>query len=139
MNLLKAAATISGLTFVSRVTGLIRETLVAAIFGAGPMTDAFFVAFRLPNLLRRLFAEGAFTQAFVPILAETRTADPARARAIVDAVATVLFWTLLLVSAAGVMGAPWLVYLIASGLRNNKLWNVRAGSEAVFEPAKNQE
>ena len=119
MNLLKAAATISGLTFVSRVTGLIRETLVAAIFGAGPMTDAFFVAFRLPNLLRRLFAEGAFTQAFVPILAETRTADPARARAIVDAVATVLFWTLLLVSAAGVMGAPWLVYLIASGLRSD--------------------
>jgi putative peptidoglycan lipid II flippase len=119
LNLLRAAATISGLTFISRVTGLIRETLVAATFGAGPMTDAFFVAFRLPNLLRRLFAEGAFTQAFVPILAETRTKDPARTRAIVDAVATALFWTLLLVSLAGVLLAPWLVYLIASGLRDD--------------------
>ena len=119
MNLLRAAATISGLTFVSRVTGLIRETLVAATFGAGPMTDAFFVAFRLPNLLRRLFAEGAFTQAFVPILAETRAKDPARTKLIADAVATALFWTLLLVSLAGVLLAPWLVYLIASGLRDD--------------------
>ncbi|HZH08408.1 MAG TPA: murein biosynthesis integral membrane protein MurJ, partial [Lautropia sp.] len=116
MNLLRAAATISGLTFVSRVTGLIRETMVAATFGAGPMTDAFFVAFRLPNLLRRLFAEGAFTQAFVPILAETREKDPVRTRSIVDSVATVLFWTLLLVSLAGVLGARYLVYLVASGL-----------------------
>jgi putative peptidoglycan lipid II flippase len=116
LNLLRAAATISGLTFVSRVTGLIRETLVAATFGAGPMTDAFFVAFRLPNLLRRLFAEGAFTQAFVPILAETRASDPSRTRTIVDSVATVLFWTLLLVSLAGILGARYLVYLVASGL-----------------------
>ena len=119
MNLLRATATISGLTFISRITGLIRETLVAATFGAGPMTDAFFVAFRLPNLLRRLFAEGAFTQAFVPILAETRAIDPARAKAIVDSVATMLFWTLLLVSLAGVLGAPYLVYLLASGLRED--------------------
>jgi putative peptidoglycan lipid II flippase len=117
LNLLRAAATVSGLTFVSRVTGLVREMLVAAIFGAGAMTDAFFVAFRLPNLLRRMFAEGAFTQAFVPILAQTRTEEPDRTRAIVDAVATVMFWTLLLVSAAGVVAAPFLVYLVASGLR----------------------
>jgi putative peptidoglycan lipid II flippase len=119
LNLLRAAATISGLTFLSRVTGLIRETLVASTFGAGPMTDAFFVAFRLPNLLRRLFAEGAFTQAFVPILAETRTHDPARAKAVTDAVATVLFWTLLLVSLAGIVSAPYLVLLVASGLRDD--------------------
>jgi putative peptidoglycan lipid II flippase len=119
LNLLRAAATISGLTFISRITGLIRETLVAATFGAGPMTDAFFVAFRLPNLLRRLFAEGAFTQAFVPILAQTRVTDPGRTKEIVDSVATVLFWVLLLVSVAGVWGAPSLVYLIASGLRDD--------------------
>ena len=119
MNLLRAAATISGLTLVSRITGLIRETLIAATFGAGPMTDAFFVAFRLPNLLRRLFAEGAFTQAFVPILAQTQADDPARTKKIVDAVATMLFWSLLLVSLAGVAGAPWLVYLVASGLRDD--------------------
>ncbi|MBA3479011.1 MAG: murein biosynthesis integral membrane protein MurJ, partial [Lautropia sp.] len=118
MNLLRAAATISGLTFLSRVTGLIRETLVAATYGAGPMTDAFFVAFRLPNLLRRLFAEGAFTQAFVPMLAETRS-DPGRAKAVADSVATILFWTLLLVSLAGILAAPYLVLLVASGLRED--------------------
>jgi len=70
VNLLRAAATISGLTLVSRILGLVRETLVASVYGAGALTDAFFVAFRLPNMLRRLFAEGAFTQAFVPVLAQ---------------------------------------------------------------------
>ena len=69
MNLLRAAATISGLTLLSRITGLVRENLTASLFGASALTDAFFVAFRLPNLLRRMFAEGAFSQAFVPMLA----------------------------------------------------------------------
>jgi putative peptidoglycan lipid II flippase len=72
MNLLKAASTVSVLTLASRVTGLIREALIANAFGASALTDAFFVAWRIPNLLRRLFAEGAFAQAFVPILASTR-------------------------------------------------------------------
>ena len=74
MNLLKALAAISGLTLVSRVLAFGRDVLIARIFGAGMATDAFFVAFKLPNLLRRLFAEGAFSQAFVPILANTATA-----------------------------------------------------------------
>ena len=81
MNLLKTAATVSGLTFLSRITGLVREVLTASLFGAGAQTDAFFVAFRLPNLLRRLFAEGAFSQAFVPVLGQVKTQDgddPAR-------------------------------------------------------------
>ena len=72
MNLLKALATISSFTLLSRISGFVRDTLIARIFGAGLYTDAFFVAFKLPNLLRRLFAEGAFSQAFVPILAEYR-------------------------------------------------------------------
>ena len=72
MNLLRAVFTVSGMTLASRVTGLARESLKAAVFGAGPAMDAFEAAFRLPNLLRRLFAEGAFSQAFVPILAEYR-------------------------------------------------------------------
>ncbi|MFN7888282.1 MAG: lipid II flippase MurJ, partial [Betaproteobacteria bacterium] len=72
MNLLRAAANVSGLILVSRVLGLAREVIVARIFGAGAEMDAFNVAFRLPNLLRRLFAEGAFTQAFVPILSDVR-------------------------------------------------------------------
>ena len=75
MNLLRAASIVSLLTFASRVTGLVRELLIAASFGASAWTDAFNVAFRIPNLLRRLFAEGAFAQAFVPILAETRARD----------------------------------------------------------------
>ena len=70
MNLLKVLATVSGMTFISRVLGFARDAIIARIFGAGLMTDAFFVAFKIPNLLRRLFAEGAFSQAFVPILAE---------------------------------------------------------------------
>ncbi len=66
MNLLRALATVSGMTLLSRILGFVRDFVIARTFGAGMMTDAFFVAFRLPNLLRRLFAEGAFSQAFVP-------------------------------------------------------------------------
>lgn len=117
MNLLKAASTVSLLTLLSRVTGLVRDQLIAHTFGASAATDAFNVAFRLPNLFRRLFAEGAFSQAFVPLLARTReTEGEAAVRQLVDAVATVLFWVLLVVSAAGVVAAPVLVWLIASGL-----------------------
>lgn len=133
MNLLRAAATVSGLTLLSRITGLVRENLIAAIFGASAHTDAFFVAFRLPNLLRRLFAEGAFSQAFVPILADVREraereGDPARLQTLVDRVATGLFWTVLLVSIVGAIAAPGLVWLMASGL---------ARDPATFEVATN--
>ncbi|MEY4750010.1 MAG: murein biosynthesis integral rane protein MurJ [Pseudomonadota bacterium] len=117
MNLLRAASIVSLLTLASRVTGLVREQLVAAAFGAGVVTDAFQVAFRIPNLLRRLFAEGAFSQAFVPILATSRTRDgEAATRTLVDAVASVLLWVLLLTAAAGVLAAPALVWLMAAGL-----------------------
>ena len=70
MNLLGALAKVGSLTMVSRILGFVRDTVIARAFGAGMATDAFFVAFKLPNLLRRVFAEGAFAQAFVPILAE---------------------------------------------------------------------
>ena len=117
MNLLRSAATVSGLTLLSRITGLIRENLTATIFGASALTDAFFVAFRLPNLLRRMFAEGAFSQAFVPILAAAREGgDDASMHRLVDHVATVLFWVLVAVSALGVVAAPALVWAMASGL-----------------------
>ena len=107
MNLLRAASVVSLLTLASRVTGLVREQMVAAAFGASAMTDAFNVAFRIPNLLRRLFAEGAFSQAFVPLLAESRTRDGEPAtRALIDAVATVLAWSLLALSLLGVAAAP---------------------------------
>ena len=70
MSLLRALATVSGMTLLSRILGFVRDFVIARAFGAGMSTDAFFVAFRLPNFLRRLFAEGAFSQAFVPIFAE---------------------------------------------------------------------
>lgn len=120
MNLIRAAATVSGLTLLSRITGLVRENLTASIFGASGLTDAFFVAFRLPNLLRRLFAEGAFSQAFVPMLAQARTeGDDAAMRGMIDRIATALFWVLLAVSVAGVAGAPALVWITASGLASD--------------------
>jgi putative peptidoglycan lipid II flippase len=72
MNLLKTLATVSSMTLLSRILGFVRDFVIARTFGAGMLTDAFFVAFKLPNLLRRLFAEGAFSQAFVPILGEYR-------------------------------------------------------------------
>jgi putative peptidoglycan lipid II flippase len=119
MNLLKSASTVSLLTLASRITGLVRDQLIAAAFGAGAATDAFNVAFRIPNLLRRLFAEGAFSQAFVPILATSREAQGDDAtRRLVDAVATVLAWTLVGVSLAGIAAAPVVVWAIASGLKD---------------------
>ncbi len=118
VNLFKAASTVSLLTLVSRVTGLVREQLIAATFGASAATDAFNVAFRIPNLFRRLFAEGAFSQAFVPVLAAARSRDGDEAtQKLIDAVATALVWLLLLVCAVGVVGAPVLVWTMASALQ----------------------
>jgi putative peptidoglycan lipid II flippase len=117
MNLLRAASTISLFTLASRVTGLLREVVVASLFGAGASFDAFNVAFRIPNLLRRLFGEGAFSQAFVPTLARVRAAEGDEAtRRLIDAVATVLFCALVLTCVIGVVAAPVVVWLMASGL-----------------------
>jgi putative peptidoglycan lipid II flippase len=118
MNLLKTLAAISSMTMVSRVTGLLRESLFAAAFGASNFTDAFNIAFRLPNLLRRLFAEGAFSQAFVPIITEYKTRHGQEAtKTLVDHVATVLIWATVLVSIAGIVAAPVLIYWIGGGLQ----------------------
>ena len=104
------------MTFLSRVTGLIRESLKATAFGAGLQMDAFEAAFRLPNLLRRLFAEGAFSQAFVPILSEYHRKQGQEAtKDLVGKVGTLLAIVLFLVTVAGVLAAPWLVYLLAGG------------------------
>ena len=116
MNLLKTAATISGLTLLSRITGLVRETLTAATFGAGSQTDAFFVAFRLPNLLRRLFAEGAFSQAFVPVLGQIRAQQgESAALALARQCALVMTAVLALVCLLAIMGAPVLVWMMSGG------------------------
>ena len=93
--------------------------LISRIFGVSAETDAFNVAFRIPNLLRRMFAEGAFQQAFVPMLADVRTRDAAQTGVFVGRIAGALFWILLIVSVLGVIAAPVLVWLIASGLARN--------------------
>jgi len=116
MNLLKAASTVSLLTLASRITGLVREQVMAAAFGASALTDAFIVAFRIPNLLRRLFAEGAFSQAFVPILGEYKNKrGDEETRQLVDHVASLLALALFAVTAIGVAAAPLLVWISAPG------------------------
>jgi len=116
MNLLKALATVSSMTLVSRILGFVRDTVIARAFGAGAATDAFFVAFKIPNLLRRLFAEGAFAQAFVPILAEykNRRGD-ADTRLLVDHVSGLLALALFVVTVLGVLVAPFIVQISAPG------------------------
>jgi len=116
MSLLRAFAAVTGMTLVSRVLGFVRDAVIAAAFGAGLATDAFFVAFRIPNLLRRLFAEGAFSQAFVPILAEYKSRNGvAQTKRLVDRVATLLFVALVVAAALGVAAATLIVYVSAPG------------------------
>src|SRR5215472_4916431 len=116
MNLLKAAASVSAVTLASRITGFIRDTLLAILFGAGFAMDAFVVAFRIPNLLRRLFAEGAFSQAFMPVLGECRAKQGDEAtRELAGKVLGVLGVALFVAMLAGVVAAPLVVYLSAGG------------------------
>ncbi len=116
MNLLGALAKVGSLTMVSRILGFVRDTIIARAFGAGMATDAFFVAFKLPNLLRRVFAEGAFAQAFVPILAEYKqTRSEEATREFVRHVAGMLSFILVIVTAIGILAAPWVIYVSAPG------------------------
>ena len=129
MSLFKSASTVSLFTLLSRVTGLVRELLIASSFGASAMTDAFNVAFRIPNLFRRLFAEGAFSQAFVPVLAANKAQHgEAETKLLIDRVATLLTWILLLTCVIGVAAAPLLVWAMASGLQQEP----RGYEAAVF-------
>jgi putative peptidoglycan lipid II flippase len=116
MNLLKSLAAVSSMTMLSRVLGFVRDTIVARMFGAGMATDAFFVAFKLPNLLRRIFAEGAFSQAFVPILAEYKTQQGEEAtRTFIAYVSGLLTLVLAVVTALGMIAAPWVIWVTAPG------------------------
>lgn len=116
MNLLKALATVGGMTFISRILGFVRDTLIARIFGAGMATDAFFVAFKIPNLLRRISGEGAFSQAFVPILAEYRKQRTVEAtKALINHVASLLGLFLVVITIVGMLAAPLIVGLTSPG------------------------
>lgn len=116
MNLLKSLAAVSSMTMLSRVLGFVRDAIIARFFGAGASADAFFVAFKLPNLLRRIFAEGAFSQAFVPILAEYKNQQGDEAtRTFIAYIAGMLTLILALVTAGGIVAAPWIIYVTAPG------------------------
>jgi putative peptidoglycan lipid II flippase len=115
-SLLKSTGVVSLMTLASRILGFVRDILMAALYGASAATDVFFVTFRIPNLFRRLFAEGAFAQAFVPVLTETRTVRTQQeVKALVDVVAGTLAGVLLLVTALAVLGAPLVLLLFAPG------------------------
>ena len=112
----KAAGIVGFFTFLSRILGLIRDMVIAALFGSGMMADAFFVAFRIPNLLRRLFAEGSLTIAFIPIFSEyLNKKSKADALELARVTLTILSLILVCVSVAGVLLAPWIVRIQAFG------------------------
>ncbi len=120
MNLLNALAKVSSMTMVSRVLGFVRDAIIARVFGAGLATDAFFVAFKLPNLLRRIFAEGAFSQAFVPVLAEFKEQrGEAETRVFLSHITGTLTVVLMAVTALGMLAAPWIIWLTAPGFASN--------------------
>ncbi len=111
---------VSIMTLVSRVLGLVRDTAVAQAFGVGWQTDAFFVAFKIPNFLRRLFAEGAFSQAFVPILSEYRkTKSHDEVRQLVDRAFGSLSLVLLIITIISILGAPYVVRIFAPGFASS--------------------
>ncbi len=119
MNLLKALTMMSGMTLVSRVFGFIRDMVIARIFGAGFAMDAFAVAFILPNLLRRIFAEGAFSQAFVPVLMEYKQLkDSKSTRLFLAKISGLLSFVLIIASAIGIVAAPWIMLVSAPGFEN---------------------
>lgn len=112
----RAIATVGGWTMVSRVLGFLRDMLIAAKLGAGPMADAFFVALKLPNLFRRLFGEGAFNAAFVPAFAQLLTQrGPAAAQALAERMATLMMLWLALLTGVGLIFMPQLMQLLAPG------------------------
>ncbi|HKZ96702.1 MAG TPA: murein biosynthesis integral membrane protein MurJ [Hyphomicrobiaceae bacterium] len=116
MKLYRAFATVGGLTLLSRVLGFVRDILAAAVLGTGPVADAFYVAFRFPNLFRRLFGEGAFNSAFIPLFAGKLEGEGREAaRLFAEEAMAGLVFILVLLSALCMIAMPWLMYLLAPG------------------------
>mgnify|MGYP001419282281 CR=1 FL=1 len=116
MKLYRAFATVGGLTLLSRILGFVRDIAVAAIIGAGPIADAFFVAFRIPNLFRRWFGEGAFNAAFVPLYAKRLEGEGKEAaRAFSSEALSGLALILLLLTSVAMIAMPWAMYALAPG------------------------
>lgn len=116
MKLLKSTATVGSATILSRILGFVRDVVLAKMFGASGETDAFFLAFRIPNFMRRLFAEGSFSLAFVPVLSEYKaTGDREALRDLIDHVAGTLAAILFLITAVGMLAAPVVLAIFAPG------------------------
>jgi putative peptidoglycan lipid II flippase len=116
MALLRSIATVGGFTFLSRILGFVRDVMIAAVLGAGPIADAFFVAFRFPNMFRSLAAEGAFSVAFVPMFAGRLAAEGrAVALAFAERALALMVVALLLICTAFMAAMPWAMYMIAPG------------------------
>ena len=119
-SLLKSSGLVGVMTMLSRIFGLIRDMIVAQYFGASASADAFFVAFKIPNFFRRLFAEGAFSQAFIPVLSEYRSQKTEKeVRQLANSVAGVLGGILFVITFLAIMGAPWLTALFAPGFMDD--------------------
>lgn len=114
-KLFKSAAVVSSMTFLSRILGFIRDIVIARLFGAGLGTDVFFVAFKIPNFLRRLFAEGAFSQAFIPVLAEYRERGDHDLKGLIASTSGTLAGILFIITAIGVIAAPIIIMVFAPG------------------------
>ena len=126
-KLLKSTAVVSSMTFLSRIMGFIRDIVIARLFGAGLGTDVFFVAFKIPNFLRRLFAEGAFSQAFIPVLAEFRERGDRDLRELIASTSGTLAAILLAITAIGMIAAPFLIMVFAPGFISSPEKLVLAG------------
>lgn len=119
-SVLKTAGVVGVATFSSRILGFIRDMVLARLFGATPAADAFFVAFRIPSLLRELFAEGSMSSAFIPVFTEYRTLrSKQEAWELASAVFTTLLTIVTFVTVLGIVAAPWLVQLLAPGFQAN--------------------
>ena len=114
MSLVKSFFTVSSYTLVSRITGFIRDIFIAAIMGAGPLTEAFLVAFKLPNFFRRLFAEGAFNAAFVPMFSgKLARKGQEEALSFAETILEILFTTLLIFCTVMIVAMPWVLVVLA--------------------------
>ena len=133
MNLLRNAATVSVMTLASRVLGFVRDILIAGMLGAGPVADAFFAAFQFPNLFRRLFAEGAFNAAFVPLYAKRLEGEgPEAAADFAEQALAPLWFGLVILTALAIAFMPWLIYVIAPGFAPDVVATI-FGSAAPFD------
>ena len=125
-SLLKSSLVVASMTFLSRILGFMRDVIFARIFAASPEMDAFLIAFKIPNFMRRLFAEGAFNQAFVPTIGEYKAkSDKEEVKDLIAHVAGTMGGILLLISILGVLLAPVLIMIFAPGyLLNQQQQNI---------------